>query len=899
MIMKRSKEDALERLLVSLFDADALHRFIRDREELKAFAPSLPDRSASLMQLVEVVVAELVRRGLVTAVLFAELAGELPNRERDIESVAREIGVDWTASGPDVQPSSPRMFGQAIGLLRIDDTHGCTAWLVADDRAVTSRAALDRLPAGFPLAFELDGVRASAMVIARAADSDCAVVELKPPFAGRCPLPIAGRLRGRAAGKTLGYSQARPGWAVPLDGLLVLPPDGDGVATVQSDVLSVHLASPHHCFEGAPILVDDHVVAMLGRPIEREGAAGRALSGMLRACPSAQILACLGAEPDRAEVGDEVPRIAPAIGEQEFHTFVSFSPADIAWARALEERLRLDGFRSFLAEPGQPELADDGPLASNLRLSRSGVVLLSRAWQDTRACQAIGALLQLRRLRDPEFRLVVVLLDEAPLAPPWSTCYTQDFRGTSGPSGPRWDDLVHALVWRTTPLPTTPTGAIGSAERGATDSMEEDLRAAAQAGATEVMNAWRGWQQVGALPLAPSLRAAEFLIAQARSDLALEILAHVGDSTRAEQLRALALSRTGKEEEAIRLLERLHKRLGLDAETMGLLAGRYKRRGTSRGPRVWLEKGQALYAEAYQRFGDSYNGINAATLALHLGQLERAQQFAREVIALLEAVPERSLDHWKIATIAEAWHLVRDLDKARARYAQAVRLVPEFYSDIAVMRTQARRNARVLGDREDVFDDIMTIPRVVVCVGHLEDAPNRPTPRLPPYLGAGVREAIRARLSELRGGFGFSALARGADILFVDEMLKRRSQVKVILPFAVDEFEKTSVGPRWAPRYRELLADPRVELQILDERMPSAEELPQRYFACTDAIFQRAIRFAEELGEQPVLLAVWGGKPGEGSRGPPAARTPWPPARHQMGGGRLGGGPGSREARRG
>ncbi len=269
------------------------------------------------------------------------------------------------------------------------------------------------------------------------------------------------------------------------------------------------------------------------------------------------------------------------------------------------------------------------------------------------------------------------------------------------------------------------------------------------------------------------------------------------------------------------------------------------------------------------------------------------------MIALLEAVPERSLDHWKIATIAEAWHLVRDLDKARARYAQAVRLVPEFYSDIAVMRTQARRNARVLGDREDVFDDIMTIPRVVVCVGHLEDAPNRPTPRFPPYLGAAVREAIRARLSELRGGFGFSALARGADILFVDEMLKRRSQVKVILPFAVDEFEKTSVGPRWAPRYRELLADPRVELQILDERMPSAEELPHRSFACRGPSFRRATGSAGKLGDRPLPLAVWDGKPGDGPGGTADAVTLWQQTGHEMVWIDLAALLGSREARRG
>jgi tetratricopeptide (TPR) repeat protein len=423
------------------------------------------------------------------------------------------------------------------------------------------------------------------------------------------------------------------------------------------------------------------------------------------------------------------------------------------------------------------------------------------------------------------------------------------------------------LVWRAAPSPTTQRGAKEAADTHATDVMEADLWAAARAGATEVMSLWRGWRSAGVLTRAPSLRSAEYLISQARADLALEILEAIDDNIRGQQLRALAYSRTGQEEASLKLLEKLRKSGAADAETMGLLAGRCKRLWAADGRRLWLEKAHELYGAAFERFGESYTGINAAALALYLGQRERSQRLARDVLAVLTAQPERSLDHWKIATMAEAWHLLGDVDKAAARYTEAVRMCPEFYSDIASMRTQARRNAQYLGGDEHQFDDILAIPRVVAFIGHMEDLPDRGNPRFPPALAAPLREAIRARLRDLSAGFGFCSLARGADILFVEEMLARRSQLKAFLPFPAAEFEKTSVGPRWAPRFRELLAEPRVEVRVLAPAMPPEDERAAAYYACSTAFFRRAIDFAQSLGEKPVLLAVWDRRPGDAAGG--------------------------------
>ena len=92
------------------------------------------------------------------------------------------------------------------------------------------------------------------------------------------------------------------------------------------------------------------------------------------------------------------------------------------------------------------------------------------------------------------------------------------------------------------------------------------------------MKVFHEWRQSGLADPTPVIVAAEKLIGQGRPDLALEVLKSSTEGLRVRQLRALALAKNGQRDEAIELSERLRQQVELDAETGGLLAGRYKER---------------------------------------------------------------------------------------------------------------------------------------------------------------------------------------------------------------------------------------------------------------------------------------------------------------------------------
>ena len=722
-------------------------------------------------------------------------------------------------------------------------------------------------------------------------------------------LPIARRSDGRTYGWILGYSRAQRDCLLPLDSILVLPDaTGAGALTVHSHELSVHMEDQRHCLAGAPILVSGQVVGHIANRVVHPAYPDRGLSGFVSACSVESILYLGGIQPGR-DVPDrggldrdgpdchgstsDVPA-APAEFESRapepqaggFDALVTCAIPDRPWAHSLIHRLESQGVRTFLLEPMRPEAIRCGVLDDALTRCRAAVVVMSSHWLDSHGCRAIADALIDRRRGDPTgdraFQLLVTRIDDGEVPDSWPVDAQWDFRGMPGPAGHKLDALMTTVLRRDAAIPDAPASVLQRAATSATDTMEDELRDAAHVGPIEVMMLWRGWEQAGVLALAPSLHAAETLIAQSRADLALEVLASLGRGIRARQLRALAYARTGKDDDAIKILERLYREHARDSETLGILAGRYKKRWIDSQYHPWLDKAFDLYREAFQRFGDAYAGINAAALALYRGARERSRALAGEVLIILDRLPEGDLDHWQLATYGEAHHLLESMERARHWYNEALKRGTVFHSDVAVMRTQARRNARHLGQEDSVFDDLLTVPRVVAFVGHMEDLPERATQRLPPAMIGSVREAIRDRLRQLEGGFGFSSLARGSDILFVEELLRRRGQATVFLPFPADEFERTSVGPRWRQRYHRLLQNRHVDVRVLAERCPPERDLPDAFDDCTRRVFRAAIEHAEVLDEEPILLAVWDGQPGDGHGGTADAVAHWKQGSHEL-----------------
>ncbi len=411
------------------------------------------------------------------------------------------------------------------------------------------------------------------------------------------------------------------------------------------------------------------------------------------------------------------------------------------------------------------------------------------------------------------------------------------------------------------------------------------LRDAAELGERRLLGAWESLVSEGEVSGAARLHMAEALIGLARAEQALELLEGV-DSVRARQLQALALDKRGgpdDTERALEILLRLYREGpddGSRSETGGLLAGRYKRLGRKQSNPLLLDKAFGIYLETWESTRDTYPGINAAALALELDRRPESRRLAQDVLGELERLDRSETSTWHYATFGEAHLLLAEsttagaLDPSRHWYGLAVRSDPNAVQSIAVMRRQARIELALLGFPADSLDDVLQIRSVVGFAGHLLDGPDRAVPRFPASMEGAVRRVIRDRLREGRVGFGISSGARGADILFLEELLERGGSATVVLPFPLDDFVPISVGD-WEPRLRAILLDPRTRAVEVSPTRPADDQLAGSFAACNERILAEAQRLAIQVDQEPRLLAVWDGGAGDGAGGTADAVALW------------------------
>ncbi len=200
----------------------------------------------------------------------------------------------------------------------------------------------------------------------------------------------------------------------------------------------------------------------------------------------------------------------------------------------------------------------------------------------------------------------------------------------------------------------------------------------------------------------------------AADQLFLSLERSIPGEIRLIQLKAVACNRRKDPEGTIALLQPLAGGGGADEETLGILAGAYKRRwersraGGKEDVKA-LEQGHRYYDRAWQNSKQQnyYNGINAATTALFLGKAERAAEIAAAVVLLLErqalAVRERvgrdllSENYWFAATLAEARLLQGDSAAAAKSFEQAFVTFATERGNFATTAQQARAIIRTRG----------------------------------------------------------------------------------------------------------------------------------------------------------------------------------------------------------
>jgi tetratricopeptide (TPR) repeat protein len=221
------------------------------------------------------------------------------------------------------------------------------------------------------------------------------------------------------------------------------------------------------------------------------------------------------------------------------------------------------------------------------------------------------------------------------------------------------------------------------------------------------------------------------------------------------------------------------------------------------------EERRILYlraADAYRRSAGlrpgSYPLINAATLSLAGGREDQARMLAEHVLTHLEQHPdEPETPYYHAATRAEALLLLGRGDEAAAALAEAIGAAPRAWEDHA---TTLRQFALILdaqgGDAS--WLDAHRPPGSLHFGGHMSFDPKV-------VRREHLDRRIAAVLEEERVGFGYGALAAGADIIIAEALLERGAELHAVLPGGVESFASVSVDPlgrAWRRRFDAILS---------------------------------------------------------------------------------------------
>jgi class 3 adenylate cyclase/tetratricopeptide (TPR) repeat protein len=359
-------------------------------------------------------------------------------------------------------------------------------------------------------------------------------------------------------------------------------------------------------------------------------------------------------------------------------------------------------------------------------------------------------------------------------------------------------------------------------------------------------------------------------------DVVAEGIKFFPKDVRLRQLLALALARSGAAAGANAILEELYREGHRDEETVGLLGRTYK---DLAGEAVdsseafrYLQRACSLYTEAYQATRGYWSGINAATLALLLGEREKSLTLAREIREQcrfeLNRVKEASRDrYWVLSTLGEAALIAGDWPEAEDCYGKALEEARGDWGSVQSIRHNAGLLMQYLGLSRDLLDGLFRFPSVVVFTGHMIDQPGRKTQRFPPQLEGAVKNELRRRLKNVGTGFGYASAACGSDILFHEIIFDLKAETHVVLPYEKEFFVRDSVvigGGAWVERFQNVIGRA-VEVQEASNQRRKGSSMSYEF--CNLMLYGLASMRAQQLETKLVALAVWDGKAGEGPSG--------------------------------
>jgi class 3 adenylate cyclase len=335
--------------------------------------------------------------------------------------------------------------------------------------------------------------------------------------------------------------------------------------------------------------------------------------------------------------------------------------------------------------------------------------------------------------------------------------------------------------------------------------------------------------------------------------------------------QVLALARMGDTERAMELFEAYGLDRSQDAHQRAVGARLLKDRALASPPgerQFALERAFEAYHAIYLESGDSFPGINAATLALLAGREERARELAAALLGD-PAVAEAG-DYYSAVTKAEALLILGGTkDVAEALKARPVR----DSRDHGARAGSARQLARIadhLGmeekPRKALFAPLAP-PKTMHFCGHMFAAD--------PAAEARLRETIDEILAHEDIGFAYGALACGGDLLIAEVALDRGAALHVVLPFDEADFLAQSVlpgGEAWEARFRSCID--RAASVVQASEMAFFGDPAQYGYGSRMAMGMARLR-AAHLGGESIQVAIWDGKPSNGPAGTGADVAAW------------------------
>jgi len=267
--------------------------------------------------------------------------------------------------------------------------------------------------------------------------------------------------------------------------------------------------------------------------------------------------------------------------------------------------------------------------------------------------------------------------------------------------------------------------------------------------------------------------------------------------------------------------------------------------------RAFYRQAAEAYARAGRLGGAAYPLINAATLSLLAGQPQKSRALAKRVLARGDDPDETP--YYRAATRAEALLLLGDLTAAKDGLAKALAAAPRAYEDHA---STLRQFALILAERkaDAAWLDAYRPPRVLHFAGHMGVAPD----------GGGIAKRIRDIVRDENVGFGYGALAAGADIVVAEALIEAGAELHLILPLLPDAFRAQSVarfGRSWASRF-DRLVERAESIRATGSASEPLTSLSIRLAA--EVAMGRAAMQAETLATEAIQLLVADRKPAAG-----------------------------------